>query len=94
MAKVLRLDPNSTQSGKGGKSVHHHPCDMGIRSLIQFYQINIGGAGVEITFSLTGTQLGKRLRGGIFPKNVHSAKAMVLKYIPGIQGFRLFMYKF
>ena len=55
-------------AGKGGKSVHHHPCDMGVRSLIQFYQINIGGAGVEITFSLTGTQLGKRLRGGHFPQ--------------------------
>ena len=71
-------------AGKGGKSVHHHPCDMGIRSLIQFYQINIGGAGVEITLSLTGTQLGKRLRGGIFPKNVRSAKAMVLKILLGL----------
>ena len=96
-------------AGKGGKNVHHHPCDMGIRSLIQFYQINIGGAGVEITFSLTGTQLGKRLRGGgIFPKKVNSAKGddvdkarsrrnffwVLITYFPGIQGFRFFMYKF
>ena len=39
-------------TGEGGKSVHHHPCDFSIRSLMQVYQINIGGVGVEISFSL------------------------------------------
>ena len=39
-------------AGEDGKIVRHHPQDMGVRCLMQVYQINIGCAGVEITFSL------------------------------------------
>ena len=39
-------------AGKLGTNVRHHPRDMGVRCLMQVYQINIGCAGVEITFSL------------------------------------------
>ena len=39
-------------AGEGGKIVHHHPCDIGTLSLMQVYQIKIGGTGVEISFSL------------------------------------------
>ena len=39
-------------AGEDGRIVRHHPRDMGVRCLMQIYQINIGCAGVEITFSL------------------------------------------
>ena len=39
-------------AGEGGKIVRHRPQYMGVRCLMQVYQINIGCAGVEITFSL------------------------------------------
>ena len=56
----------------------------------------------------TGTQLEKRLKGGIFPKIVHSAEGdsikearrrqnifgVLITYFQGIQGFRFVMYKF